>query len=104
MTGAPLPTAYWTRPIYGENTDWYTIASNWLGIGAPNYGAWTNTGGDAALGGGTDFLNVGQLDAAVGSQTSHVMWTTPLQSGGVVGGNDVAITARHLLRWICIFD
>ena len=93
LTGAPLPTAYWTRPIYGENTNWYSIASNWLGIGAPNYGAWTNTGGDAALGGGTDFLNVGQLDAAIGSQTSHVMWETPLQSGGVVGGNDVGITA-----------
>ncbi len=91
LTGAPLPTAYWTRPIYGENTGWYTIASNWLGIGAPDYGAWTNTGGDDSLGGGTDFLNVGQLDAAVGSQTSHVMWTKPLQSGGVVGGNDVAI-------------
>ncbi len=26
----PLPTAYWTFPINGQNTDWYTIASNWL--------------------------------------------------------------------------
>ena len=26
---------------------------------------------------------------AVGSQTSHVMWTKPLQSGGVVGGSNV---------------
>ena len=91
LSGAPLPTAYWTRPIYGENTGWYTIASNWLGIGAPDYGGWTNSGGDAALGGSTDFLNVGQLNGAVGSQTSHIMWTKPLQSGGVVGGNDVAI-------------
>ena len=41
LAGAPLPTAYWTRPIYGENTDWYTIASNWLGICSPNYGGWT---------------------------------------------------------------
>ena len=30
ITSYPLPTAYWTRPIYGENTDWYTISSNWL--------------------------------------------------------------------------
>jgi hypothetical protein len=30
----PLPTEYWTRPIEGENTYWYTIASNWL---APPY-------------------------------------------------------------------
>ena len=27
----PLPTEYWTRPIEGQNTNWYTIASNWLG-------------------------------------------------------------------------
>ena len=31
LSGAPLPTSYWTRPIYGENTGWYTISSNWLG-------------------------------------------------------------------------
>lgn len=27
----PLPSEYWTRPIEGENTIWYTIGSNWLG-------------------------------------------------------------------------
>jgi hypothetical protein len=27
----PLPTEYWTRPIEGQNTDWYAISSNWLG-------------------------------------------------------------------------
>jgi hypothetical protein len=81
LSGAPLPTAYWTRPIYGENTGWYTIASNWLGVGAPGYAGW-----DGAASG----LGMFPGDA-VGSQTSHVMWTKPLQSGGVVGGNDVAI-------------
>ena len=29
----PLPTEYWTRPIYGENSIWYLISSNWLGAG-----------------------------------------------------------------------
>ena len=91
LTGAPLPTAYWTRPIYGENTNWYTIASNWLGIGAPNYGGYMNTGQDA-LSGPNTFMQIAPGDA-VGSQTSHVMWTKPLQSGGVVGGNNVGITA-----------
>jgi hypothetical protein len=35
--GAPmaaLPTAYWTRPIYGENNNWYTLGGNWLGLAA----------------------------------------------------------------------
>jgi hypothetical protein len=70
----PLPTQYWTRPIYGENPYWWSISSNWLGTGSPqttNYKLYVSD--------------------AVGSQTSHIMWTKPLQSGGVVGGNDVAI-------------
>jgi hypothetical protein len=76
---SPLPTAYWTRPIYGENTAWYTISSNWLGTGAPGYGGMTAVNENMFSG------------DAVGPATSHVMWTEPLQSGGVVGGNDVAI-------------
>jgi hypothetical protein len=84
LTGAPLPTAYWTRPIYGENTNWYSISSNWLGIYSPNYGGWSNTAGNTYTSGDAMFPG-----DAVGSQTNHVMWTKALQSGGVVGGNNV---------------
>jgi len=80
ITGEPLPTMYWTRPIFGENTNWYTISSNWLGDGAPGYaavGIWIGE-------------NLNPPDC-IGSQTSHVMWTKPLDSGGVVGGNETAI-------------
>ncbi len=88
----PLPTEYWSRPIYGENTDWWSISSNWLGLGAPNYGGYTNTGQDAAGGAqGGEAMFPGD---AIGSQTSHVMWTKPLQSGGVVGGNNYAIPGQ----------
>ena len=73
----PLPTEYWTRPIYGENTDWWSISSNWLGSGAPGYGGFTAIANPA-----TD---------TVGPQTSHVMWTKPYQSGGVVGGDKFTI-------------
>ncbi len=81
----PLPTQYWTRPINGENPDWWTISSNWLGTGAPGYGGFTvsyNSGGNGEV--------VFPGDA-VGPQTGHVMWTKPLQSGGVVGGNQFVI-------------
>jgi outer membrane protein assembly factor BamB len=71
---APLPTNYWTRPIYGENPNWWTISSNWLGTGAPGYSS--------------GLLGATFQPYAVGSQTSHIMWTKPIQSGGVVGGND----------------
>ena len=73
---SPLPSAYWESPVYGENTDWYTITSNWLGQGlAPpqNYG-------------GTYFSTLYHSDA-VGPQTSHIMWTSQLDFGGVAGGN-----------------
>jgi hypothetical protein len=73
----PLPTEYWTRPIYGTNPNWYTISSNWLGSGSPGY---------------SSLLTTNEFPAdAVGPLTSHVMWTKPLQSGGVVGGNNFAI-------------
>ena len=75
----PLPTQYWTRPIYGENPYWFVIASNWLGTGAPGYG-------------GSNGPNARQFAAdAVGSLTAHIMWTKPIQSGGVVGGNNFVI-------------
>ncbi len=82
VTGFPLPTEYWTRPIYGENTNWYSIASNWLGTGAavnPAYGSGTITGFAQSQ------MNRYPGDA-VGSQTAHIMWTKPLEMGGVVGG------------------
>jgi outer membrane protein assembly factor BamB len=65
----PLPTSYWTRPIEGQNTAWASIASNWL-VGA----------GPAAT------YNVQPYGIAPNSP--HIMWTKPLQDGGVVGGTD----------------
>ena len=88
----PLPTAYWTRPIYGMNSNWWTISSNWLGEGSPvesSVGSGDINAYDAntpiSLTGAA--LNVFPGDA-IGSLTSHVMWTKPLQTGGVVGGNN----------------
>ena len=75
----PLPTEYWTRPIYGENSIWFSISSQWLGVQAAGYGGFANTfnsGGNGQMFGPTD---------AVGPLTGHIMWTSPLQSGGVVG-------------------
>jgi hypothetical protein len=76
ITSFPMPSAYWAHPIYGENTDWWAISSNWLGSGAgPPQGY-----------GGTTFATLYHSDA-IGPLTSHIMWTRPLQFGGLVGGN-----------------
>ncbi len=96
----PLPTEYWTRPIYGENTDWWSLSSNWLGLGAPGYGGYSNLGnyywGLNWLEGflGPTYANGEAMfpGDAVGSQTNHIMWTKPLQSGGVVGGDNFEIS------------
>lgn len=80
-TGEPLPTAFWESPIYGENSNWYSITSNWLGTGAPVIPGYTSSTlyhGD----------NVGPL-------TSHIMWTTSMQFGGTVGGNEFSTGGEY---------
>ena len=62
----PLPTEYWTRPIEAQNTDWFTLASNWLG------GA---------------YLANRLQPYGTAPNSAHVMWTKPVDYGGVVGGN-----------------
>jgi hypothetical protein len=84
----PLPTEYWTRPIYGENPYWWTISSNWLGTGSPVNSA---VSAGTITGIGTQSMIQRYPGDAVGSLTSHIMWTKPIQSGGVVGGNNFPI-------------
>jgi len=90
---APLPTQFWTHPIYGENTNWYSISSNWLGTGSPVNPS-VGSGDMNAYSANSPLLLTGSTlnrnpGDAIGSQTSHIMWTKPLQEGGVVGGNEV---------------
>ncbi len=78
-TSYPLPTEYWTRPIEGQNTDWYAISSNWLN------GPYIRTGATSTGGAGYGRF---QSDG-IGPNSPHIMWTKPLQDGGVVGGTGV---------------
>jgi outer membrane protein assembly factor BamB len=72
LPGLPLPTNYWTRPIEGQNTNWATIASNWLGNEpAVTYNIQPN---------------------GIAPNSPHVMWVKPLQDGGVVGGTYPGVT------------
>jgi len=82
LNSYPMPTEYWTRPIEGQNTYWYSIASNWLGtpyvLGAnPAYGP----------------PGAYQPDGTA-PNSPHVMWTKPMQFGGVIGGNDTGIAGE----------
>ena len=64
----PLPTSYWTRPIEGQNTQWSSLGSNWLG-GAHLRG----------------WASLWQKDGAA-PNSGHIMWTRPIEFGGIVGG------------------
>ena len=63
----PLPTSYWSRPIFAQNNNWYSIGGNWLGAGAYNA-----TGNFAPY---TTAPNAG-----------HIVWTKPYAPGGLIGG------------------
>jgi len=68
----PLPTNYWIRPIEGQNFYWATIASNWLGNDpAVTYNIQPN---------------------GIAPNSAHIMWTRPLQDGGIVGGTYPGVT------------
>jgi hypothetical protein len=72
----PLPTEFWARPVEGQNTRWSSIASNWLG-GSYVYGRLQPNGAAPA--------------------SAHIMWTKPLELGGVVGGDVAPITGAQVL-------
>jgi hypothetical protein len=71
----PLPTNYWTRPIYGENNEWYSISGNWLGLSASTFAA---TGMYNATGNYNPYTKA--------PNTAHILWTKPEAFGGIIGG------------------
>ena len=75
-TTVPLPTEYWSRPIEGQNTDWYQVSSNWL-----------NSAHDKNNGG---YNNKYQPDG-IAPESGHILWTKPTEDGGVVGGNSFSV-------------
>jgi hypothetical protein len=71
ISSYPLPTEYWTRPIEGQNTDWWGISSNYLS--------------------GSDIIQGVFQPYGSAPSSAHVMWTKPLEMGGVVGGGNTGI-------------
>jgi len=78
--GEPLPTAYWTNPIYGQNSNWYTIASNWLGPSSAQLGTLQQGG-----------YNLFQSSGSA-PMSGHILWTKPIEFGGIVGGSNTGVS------------
>ncbi len=71
---ASTPTSYWTRPINSQNQAWYSISGNWLALGASTFGS-------------TNYNATGNFNAyTTAPNTAHIMWTKPLEAGGLIGG------------------
>jgi len=74
FSGAPLPTGYWQRPIYGENREWGQIAGSWLGMNA------LRDSGASTWDGVTAYNPWSKAPTS-----AHIIWTKPLKDGGIVG-------------------
>jgi hypothetical protein len=72
ISSYPLPTEYWTRPIEGQNTDWWSIGSHYLS--------------------GADIIQGVYQQYGSAPSSAHVMWAKPLEEGGVVGGGNTGIS------------
>ncbi len=68
-----MPTEYWARPIEGQNTNWYTVSSNWL-----------SDSHDRDNGG---MENRYQPDGTA-PNSAHILWTRPTEDNGIVGGTN----------------
>jgi len=73
--GVPFTNDYWTRPIYGENRDWWPKTGNWLMPGVETTFRFFDQG--CAYAPDND-----------GPDSAHIMWTKPITDGGIIGGKE----------------
>jgi hypothetical protein len=59
-----LPTEFWTRPVDAQLREWSSIAGNWLAPPHNRYAPYNDA-----------------------PETAHILWTRPLATGGLVGGD-----------------
>ncbi|HUJ84383.1 MAG TPA: hypothetical protein VLV84_02125, partial [Candidatus Acidoferrales bacterium] len=71
----PLPNYYWTRPINAMNYLWSAVSGNWL------MAAWNESSSNRAFDDGSSYAGEG-----VSPDSAHVLWTSPISAGGLVGG------------------
>jgi len=73
------PSEYWVRPIEGQNTPWYQVASNWLNNAKDrdNYGS----------------QNRFQMDG-IAPESGHIIWTKTTEDGGLVGGGNFSTSGE----------
>ena len=65
---SPLPTDYWTNPVFTNNREWASISGAWAvptyNIDASNYNSYTTA-----------------------PKSPHILWSNQIGSAGLVGGS-----------------
>ena len=61
--GHSTPNEYWTRPIDAQLREWSVVSASWLNTPPNMYAPYND-----------------------GPETAHILWTTPMTTGGLVGG------------------
>jgi len=61
LPATPIPSGYWQRPINGMNSNWQSIAGDWLNLG----GSWNQN--------------------SQAPDSAHILWSYPVAFGGVNG-------------------
>jgi hypothetical protein len=69
----PLPTNYWQHPINAQNQYWYTLSGGWLSLAS---------GGLTRL----RTMNGNFNPYTTVPNSAHIVWTKPLEAGGLIGG------------------
>jgi hypothetical protein len=62
--GHSTPNEYWTRPIDAQLREWSVVSASWLNTPPNMYSPYND-----------------------GPETAHILWTTPMTTGGLVGGS-----------------
>jgi hypothetical protein len=90
---SPLPTDYWTRPVYPSNREWWPILGNWPPTGIVGGGDYWPANTNKYMSGPTtsrdayDFVPYAQ-----GPNSAHVVWRRQGAMGGLIGGTEKQIT------------
>ena len=78
---SPLPTSYWSRPVYPENREWWPILGSWPSTGI------VGTGNSAYPSTCNPYQsNYDFTPYVTGPTSSHVNWRTQEVISGMIGG------------------
>jgi len=82
----PLPTDYWTRPVTGENREWWPILGHYPATGIVGGGNYWPEDTNKYM------SNYDYIPYVEGPTTAHIVWQKEYMIGGLIGGEARQVT------------